>query len=75
MAMITGEQIKAARALLGWSQMKLAHETGLDPSTIVKLETGKSHPTEITISTIRHTFDMAGVEFPDHETVRLGSRK
>ena len=38
--MITGEQVKAARALLGWSQMKLADEAGLNASTIVKMETG-----------------------------------
>jgi transcriptional regulator with XRE-family HTH domain len=75
MAMITGDQVKAARNLLGWSQLRLAHETGLDPSTIAKFETGKTRPTALSVSTVQHTLEAAGVEFPDHETVRLGRQR
>jgi transcriptional regulator with XRE-family HTH domain len=39
--MITGKQVKAARRLLGWSQIELAFEANVDPSTIVKFEGGK----------------------------------
>ena len=69
--MITGEQVKAARALLGWSQFKLAHETGLDPTTIAKFETGKARPSVLSVSTILHTFKAVGVEFPEGEPPRL----
>ena len=39
--MITGEQVKVARKLLGWSQMKLASEANVDPPIIGKFEVGK----------------------------------
>jgi transcriptional regulator with XRE-family HTH domain len=39
--MITPGQLKAARKLVGWSQLTLAAEAGLDPVTIALFETGK----------------------------------
>jgi transcriptional regulator with XRE-family HTH domain len=42
--MITGEQVKAARKLLGWSQMLLALEASLDQTTVAKFERGESRP-------------------------------
>jgi DNA-binding XRE family transcriptional regulator len=39
--MITPEQIKSARQLLGWSQMALTLESGLAQTTIGSIETGK----------------------------------
>ena len=39
--MITGQQVKAARKLLEWSQIELALEANVDPSTIVNFEGGK----------------------------------
>jgi transcriptional regulator with XRE-family HTH domain len=38
---ITGAQVKAARLLLGWSQPKLAAETGVSAATIAKFEEGQ----------------------------------
>jgi DNA-binding XRE family transcriptional regulator len=37
--MLTGDQLKAARKLLDWSQMKLAHEANVAQQTIGKFET------------------------------------
>jgi transcriptional regulator with XRE-family HTH domain len=39
--MMSGDQMKAARKFLGWSQLTLAAEAGLDPATIALFETGK----------------------------------
>jgi DNA-binding XRE family transcriptional regulator len=42
--MITPAQIKAARKLLGWSQMTLALEAGVAATTIGSLERAKKVP-------------------------------
>jgi transcriptional regulator with XRE-family HTH domain len=63
--MITGEQVKAARELLGWSQMTLALEASVDQSTVWKFETGKSQASGLSASTIERTLEAAGVEFTD----------
>jgi transcriptional regulator with XRE-family HTH domain len=63
---------KAARALLGWSQMKLADEAGIDLITLSRLEVGERYGAE-TVSIIQAVLERVGVEFPDHETVRFKS--
>jgi transcriptional regulator with XRE-family HTH domain len=68
--MITGEQMKAARALLGWSDVKLAREAGLDLSTIINFEFGTRSPSVTSVLTIEDTLKAAGVEFPRHDEVR-----
>ena len=70
--MITGEQVKAARKLIGWSQLKLALEANVNPATLVDIEKGRSRPAYTTLR-LRHTFDAAGVEFPLGEPPRLRS--
>ena len=73
-------QIKAARALLDWSQERLAEEAGLSVPTIKRLEAadgflgGRTETTE----KIRAAFETSGIEFI-HENgggpgVRLRSR-
>jgi len=73
--MITREQIKAARKLLGWSQMTLALESGLATTTIGSIETGRKSASETTFSIIRDTFEKAGVEFLEGELARLKSAR
>jgi ribosome-binding protein aMBF1 (putative translation factor) len=63
--MITGEQVKAARKLLGWSHVMLALEASVDQSTVMKFETGKSRPSVLSVSTIKRTLEAAGVQFTD----------
>jgi transcriptional regulator with XRE-family HTH domain len=65
--MITGEQIRAARKLLGWSQLALALEASLDQSTVAKFERGESRPSVLSVSAIKRTLEGAGVEFPEGE--------
>jgi transcriptional regulator with XRE-family HTH domain len=60
---ITGDQVKAARILLGWKQPELAAFTRLSKSTISYFETGRRRPSIATVSEIRFVIERAGVEF------------
>ncbi len=79
--MITGTQIRAARALLGWSQDTLAEAAGVSLPTIKRIE---ARADEIggratTIQSIRDAVERAGIVFIDDDDnggrgVRLGRR-
>jgi transcriptional regulator with XRE-family HTH domain len=49
---ITGEQLKTARELLGWSRAQLAREAGMTVTAIADFENGKKQLAVIAISTI-----------------------
>jgi len=68
--MITGRQIRAARALLDMSQDALAETTGLTPQAIRKIENGDVQPREGTIGDIERAFIEKGVEFIENEGIR-----
>ena len=73
--MITGEQVKAARKLLGWSQMTLALEARVEQSTVTKFERSESRTSVLTVSTIKRTLESAGIEFLEYEPgVRLKAK-
>lgn len=63
--MVTIRQIKAARALLGWSQEDLAQHSSISMPTIARLESmdgpiaGRPHTAE----KIRTALERAGIEF------------
>jgi transcriptional regulator with XRE-family HTH domain len=59
----TGEQVKAARELLGWTQEKLAGEAALSTRTVGDFEGSKSRPSARTINMLQRTLEAAGVEF------------
>jgi transcriptional regulator with XRE-family HTH domain len=61
--MITVEQIKAARALKGWSQKELGELAGLSQTAITNIEVGKFRPTPHTTEAIRKAFELHGLEF------------
>ena len=60
---ITGDQIKAARKLLGWSRTKLASRSGLTDSTLAVFEAGTRNPPLLDTSLVRSILEAAGVEF------------
>jgi transcriptional regulator with XRE-family HTH domain len=68
------EQIRAARALLGWSRDRLAGAAGISPSAVARIEMGKSFRAS-TLAAIQSALDQAGIEFTgDAESgVRLRS--
>lgn len=61
-AMITPAQIRAARALLDWSQERLAVESGLSKNTVIGLERGRTTPLLPTAQALVATFERHGVE-------------
>lgn len=58
-------QVKAARALLGWSQADLAAASGISEPTIKRIEAadGELGGRAATASAIRSALEAAGVEF------------
>ena len=62
MAHITPRQIRAARALLGWSQTELADRSIVSLSSVIRLEQGKSTTTDIYFRVCQALED-AGVVF------------
>lgn len=68
--MISGRQIKIARASLDWSQEDLASRTDLSVTTISNLESCDMSPRPATERAIRSVFEEAGIEFIEHDGVR-----
>jgi transcriptional regulator with XRE-family HTH domain len=63
--MITPEQCRAARALLGWGQQDLANQARVGIVTVNQLENGLSRPRHATLEVIQRALESAGVEFID----------
>jgi predicted transcriptional regulator len=65
LALLTTRQIKAARALLAWSQADLADRSGISEPTVARLEAidGLLGGREETTRRIRKAIEMAGIEF------------
>ena len=63
--MLSVQQVKAARALLGWSQRDLAEASGISLPTIGRLESkdGPLAAYQRTSDALRDAFDRAGIEF------------
>lgn len=61
--MITPAQCRAARALLDWSQQRLAEESKIGNATIRNFEGGKSTPQHATLDVLRRALESAGVIF------------
>ena len=62
---MTGAQMRAARALLGWSAQQLAEKSGVGVTTIRKNELSNSTVTMIraNVDAITRALEAAGVEF------------
>ena len=58
--MISGEQCRAARGLLGWSQTELADRADVGRSTVDKLERG-GNPRGEYVDAIQRAIEAAGV--------------
>jgi DNA-binding XRE family transcriptional regulator len=58
-----GRQIKAARALLAWSQSDLCKEAGISRATLNDLENETGDPRRSSINRVEETFSRHGVIF------------
>jgi transcriptional regulator with XRE-family HTH domain len=74
--MITGAQIRAARAALGWSAQILADRTGIGVRTIIRFEAVDDVPSSrsTTLRDVQTTLESAGIEFIGTPTDRPGIR-
>jgi ribosome-binding protein aMBF1 (putative translation factor) len=75
MEMITGEQVKAARALLGWSTKRLADEAALALKTLKAFEQGRVHLVNMHKAVLQEVLEIAGVRFVEGAPVALKTRK
>ena len=77
--MITVEQCRAARAILGVTQQQLADEASVNKRTIMDFESGNRTPIPSTLSVLETALSAMGVEFiPENgggAGVRLRKRK
>jgi transcriptional regulator with XRE-family HTH domain len=78
----TGRQIAAARTLLGWTQSRLAQESGVSPASVQRAERAPGIPQMQTTSLFAmvRALEQAGVQFIDAdagsgEGVRLRARR
>ncbi len=70
-AAMTPRQIRAARALLDWSQDDLANVSKVSVATIRKIETGVITPRDRTVQLITEALSYAGIVFSGTSGVRL----
>lgn len=73
---ITSELIRAARALLRWSQGDLARASGISLPTVKRLEAtpGILAAQSSTVSALRRALEDAGIEFTNGNTLGLRFR-
>ena len=60
---ITPNQLRAARAWLGWTRGKLTLKSGVSERAIAQYELGRSVPHEGTLVRLRNTFEAEGIRF------------
>lgn len=73
--MISVRQIKAARALLGYSLNDLEEACSVNANTISRIENGSTNLTEKTARRLEMFFRAQGLEFLDHEGIRFKPRE
>lgn len=64
--MVTASQVRAARALVDWSQQQLQEATGFSATTIKRMESDKIGPGKSSVENlekVRVVLECAGVEF------------
>jgi transcriptional regulator with XRE-family HTH domain len=63
--MFSAPQLKAARALAGWSREELAERAGVAAETIKRFELRGSDPKVSTLLKLRRALAFVGIEFTD----------
>ena len=73
--MVTPREVRAARAMLGWTRQQLADRAVLSLNAVVRLEQGVVDTRTSTIMAVRRALEAAGIEFlslsESNEGVRL----
>lgn len=61
--MISPQQIRGARAMIGLTQAALAASSGISTTALNNIERGAADPKSSTVTAIRRALEKAGVEF------------
>jgi hypothetical protein len=74
--MITGVQIRAARALLGWSARILSEKSGVSIPTVQRMEKVAGVPASLgpNLMAVQKTMENSGVEFISENGSGVGVR-
>jgi predicted transcriptional regulator len=72
--MLTPDQIRAARALLGWKQSDLASASGVSTVAVKNIEAGRTDARASTLSKLETAFNEAGVILLEPGDTRDGGR-
>jgi transcriptional regulator with XRE-family HTH domain len=72
---MTPEQCRAARAMLNWSQDKLAEASKISVITVRTFELGKSKPQQSTMYLMRQALEQEGIEFTNGDAPGVRLRK
>ncbi len=67
---INASQIRAARALLNWTQIQLAEKVGVARTTVASIEADHNTARRSTLFDLKRTFEESGIEFLDQSGVR-----
>lgn len=72
---MNGEQIRAARALLGWTAADLAEKSGISYPTVQRLDAmrGQVSARHDTVEAIRTSLASAGIQFLEAGTASEGA--
>jgi transcriptional regulator with XRE-family HTH domain len=72
--MLSSSQLRAARALLGWSGQELAEKSGVGVTTLRRYELQKGIPSGNikVLMTLKETLETAGIEFTGDPMVNPG---
>ena len=60
---VSPRQIRAARAMLGWSQAELAQKAGVHRNALARLEVGRTDPRVSTLDAVVAALEAHGVTF------------
>jgi transcriptional regulator with XRE-family HTH domain len=73
--MLKAEQVRAARALLNWTQQELGEKSGLSLTTIKRMESiGTGRSAAENVDAVQRTLEQAGVVFIPSNGAGVGVR-
>ena len=70
--MIDGRQIRAARAMLGWSREDLLKASGISMSALLRMEGALADSRGSTLNKVAKALTLAGIEFITRDDGSIG---
>ena len=70
--MIDGRQVRAARAILGWSREELLDASGISMSALLRMEGNMADSRSSTLNKVVKALSLAGIEFVTRDDEAIG---